>query len=68
VILENKKTGVQIGVFTLNTLKKPFLGIKRDNKIVKYGSFDNEFKAVDFMEELADFCGAEVSVDDNTGR
>lgn len=60
MILENKKTGVQIGVFTLNTLKKPFLGVKTGTKIVKYGSFDNELRAMEFMEELADFCGVEV--------
>ena len=59
MILENKKTGVQIGVFTLTTLKKPFLGIKTGTKIVKDGSFDNELKAMEFMEELADFCGVE---------
>lgn len=64
MILENKKTGVQIGVFSLNTLKKPFLGIKTGTKIVKYGSFDNDIKAMEFMEELADFCGAEVRSDD----
>lgn len=63
MILENKKTGVQIGVFSLNTLKKPFLGIKTGTKIVKYGSFDNDIKAMEFMEELADFCGVEVSVE-----
>ena len=60
MILENKKTGVQIGVFSLTTLKKPFLGVKTGTKIVKYGSFDNELKAHEFMEELADFCGVEV--------
>ena len=57
-VLENKLTGVKIGVYKMPGRKKPCLGIKEGSSLTKYATFNNEFAADEFMEKLAEFTNA----------
>lgn len=50
---------VKIGAYKFPDRKKPCLCITRGNECVVYGTFNNDKSANDFMNELADFIGAE---------
>ena len=51
--------GIEIGVFHSPRLKRAFLGVKKNNEIKKFATFDSELKALDFMNILFDFIGLE---------
>lgn len=66
-MLENKATGVRIGVMDLQYRKKPCLVVdttrgqtkyQMDPCITKYASFNNDLAASEFMMILAEFVGA----------
>ena len=67
MMLENKLTGVKIGVMDMPGRKKPCLVVNTSggdakyqsgNCIVKYASFNNDLSASTFMMILAEFVGA----------
>lgn len=57
MMLENKITGVRIGVMDMPYRKKSCLVVQEGNRVTKYASFNNDLSAVDFMEILARFMG-----------
>ena len=63
MIIHNSELDISLGVFHLNSHKKPILGVKSGNKIVKYASFDNDLKAEYFMEILINFFGVRQEVE-----
>lgn len=57
IILTDDKTN--IGAYELPMRKKPCICIERENEITMYGTFMNKELAEKFMDELAEFVGAE---------
>ena len=51
IVLTNGK--IKIGAYNFPDRKKPVLGIAKDNAIVVYGTFQDERRADEFMNELA---------------
>lgn len=56
-VLTNEK--ISIGAYLCPDRKKPLLCIEQDAKIVAYGTFNNIEQADEFMDKLAELCGAE---------
>ena len=56
MILE--KGDISIGTFHFPDRKKPSLAVKTKRGIQVYGQFLNDETADEFMQILADFCGA----------
>ena len=54
-----KKGDIEIGAFMFQDRRKPVLGIMIGNEIISFGTFHNKGCAEDFMNELAEFVGAE---------
>lgn len=58
MILKNESTGVSLGAYHLPDRKKPQLAVAKDGYVKIYGAFKNDVDALEFMETLAEFCGA----------
>lgn len=57
------KGDLTIGATMMSGRKKPCLYIAEGNCLCKYASFNNLESAVDFMDKLAEFCGAKTNVE-----
>lgn len=61
MILENKQSGIRIGVYDMPYRTKPCLCVQDGNRLTKYATFNNDLAANDFMEILAEFMGVTTS-------
>ena len=50
----------KIGAYMFPDRKKPCICVQKGNQIAIYGTFNNIAAANNFMDELADFLGAEA--------
>ena len=55
-VLTNEK--IKIGAYLFPDRKKPSLCIEQGSKIVVYGHFNSIEQADEFMDKLAELCGA----------
>lgn len=63
-ILAVTKGKTSIGLAHFPNRKKPQLCVFKPGGCQSFGVFRSEKDAIDFMHELADFCGAKVVDDD----
>lgn len=55
---------VKIGAYKFADRKKPCLCVEKGNEVTVYGTFNSESAADEFMNELAEFLGAEKEEED----
>lgn len=63
-ILTNGK--ISIGAYQFPDRKRPSLCIEKGNEILVYGSFHNQERASEFMNELGKLCGAVIESEGDT--
>ena len=56
-----KNDNISIGEYKITERKKPCLGVMKDNQLVIYGQFHDEYSAEEFMNILAEFIGAKTN-------
>ena len=61
MILENKQSGIRIGVYNMPYRIKPCLCVQDGNRLTKYATFNNDLAAHEFMKILAEFVGVITS-------